>query len=298
MNSAEKESDFIDPGDGSTPWNFGIPPKTLLDQIVWFADKRLFAWKGLPRLAETPGVRRTIAFIFIFPLLKTVFEPIFITSKEGELIYQTSRYIKIDLNWIKIIPKDSPIEGAIIFAIDMPFSFTLIYLSTLLFAIGAVMYNIYKPAALREESVDFDAEHAKVEFRNVCLGLFNTGRQLHFANDFLKECALNYSRLIDIEEEYIERARENGDVLFSLPHMRGDERRLNKYTVYYLANRMILKEEKLTKAHYLNQWFAQETRAIIRWIIRITFIVALGATLYLLAEGFFAMFSIGRHDKI
>lgn len=115
------------------------------------------------------------------------------------------------------------------------------------------------------------------EMRKVALQLFTARRTNHFLGDF----AERYCR------EWTDLKRKPNPETNELPlQEKGSNLRLDKKSVYLLAERMDLDEMKYDDELETIRWFANEARAIMRWTSGACFLVAMALFTWLLYQGF------------
>jgi len=259
-----------------TYWNSKMFKMNLIDKLFWIIDKRLFRWDHLPSLAKLRFVQKSYLFLFIIPLLDQFLSPI-LTLAPGSRV-------ELNLGWIYLIPGEMKIS----FELGMPFTWKLIYFLVFFLGLGSVISEAFMPRIIgRGNRTKVTRQLVMQNFREVANGIAFAKRANHFISDFAVRYATNSKDLTEIPKlkEDIEAARKVGEIL--VPLQDGQSKiRVNKYSVYYLAEHMILIEEKLEDALETIVWFLNETRMIARWICGSSFLISICIFVVLLGQGF------------
>jgi hypothetical protein len=257
-----------------TNWNGKMFKMNLIEKLFWIIDKRLFRWDHLPSLAKLRFVQKSYFFLLIIPLLDQFLSPI-LTLAPGSRV-------ELNLGWIYLIPGEMKIS----FELGMPFTWKLIYFLVFFLGLGSVVSETFMPRIIgRGDGTKVTRQLVMQNFREVANGIAFAKRANHFIYDFAVRYTKNSKDLIEIPKSKINAATEVGEILVPLQDGQSIIR-VNKYSVYYLAEHMIFIEEKLEDALESIVWFLNETRMIARWICGSSFLISICIFVVLLGQGF------------
>lgn len=236
-------------------------------RIVWYLDKRLFRWDHLPSLAQLRIIRKSYLLLIILPIIDKFLSPI-ITAPDG-------LKIALDMTWITVLPEGSKIAVEL----GIPFTWKCVYFLVLFVASGSILYELWCPPIVKGELPRQPTKQLILqEFRKTAMQLFSAKRMNHFMNNFLENYASNYDALQNTHPEEPDAK--------PLPDAKSNER-LDTKSLYFIAERMNISDEKVNDAIETIIWFANEARAIARWFSGTLFCAAIGLFLFLMWQGFY-----------
>lgn len=247
--------------------------------LLGVIDKRLFRWDHLPALARLRFVQKSYVLLLVLPLLDQFFSPILNLPAGTKLV--------VDIGWIYVLPRDLTIA----FELEMPFSWKLIYYLVLFLGCGSAINEIFAPRLIGVSWPKAATRHLVLQnFREVANGIASARRANHFMYDLLARHATNIEELLHIPQEAVQRAALKGEKLISL--QTGESSfRVNRYSVYYIAEHMEIKEEDFAVALEEIAWFSNETRLVARWLSGSCVLVSIALFVILIFQGMIRMLS-------
>lgn len=107
--------------------------------------------------------------------------------------------------------------------------------------------------------------------------------------DFAFRYTKNFEELLIPSKDDTEKANNVEEELLPIQE-RQSNTRVNKYSIYYIAEHMELKEEKLEDSIETIIWFLNETKFFARWSSGTCFLISISMFIILVIQGLIRMF--------
>lgn len=254
--------------------------KNWYQRTFWLIDKRLFRWQNLPSIAKLKFIQKSYLLLFLIPLLDQFLSPMFSLPAGSR--------IELNVGWIYVVPEELKIS----FELAMPFSWQLIYYLVLCLGLGSIIYEIFSPKAIGETGKTKVTNQLVMQnFREVANGILLAKRANHFIYDFCFRYTQNIEELMVLPEEHVKSARAKGESLIQLQDPNSDKK-VNQYSVYYIAEHMKLDPSLLDEALETITWFQNETKFVARWCCGLFLLTSIGLFVALFWQGFSRMLGL------
>tara|TARA_R110002072_G_scaffold79755_1_gene183756 strand:+ start:260 stop:1030 length:771 start_codon:yes stop_codon:yes gene_type:complete len=249
--------------------------RSFIEEVFWVLDKRMFRWDHLPSLAQISFVQKSYLLLILIPFLDQFLSPI--------LTLPAGARVELNIGWIYVLPEGVKVS----FELGMPFSWTLIYFLVLFLGLGSAMFEIFAPRVIGQANTRKITHQLVLQnFREVANGIRSAKRANHIIYSFVANYTTNHADLVNISPEIIAKASDVGEILVPVQSRESDIR-VNKYSVYYIAQHMKVPDSFLDDAFEMLMWFLNETRLIPRWICGTCFVVSIVLFTTLVLQGLY-----------